>query len=165
MPDYTYSGNDGHESFEMPLDMLERKYVAISNCDTKLGGKEITFNDLIELMKTNYVNDHSVRFTPSPCQNGVLPTRFLFKGVGEGDQVYGGEFTWVVPHYTVDSHNFNITFDIRGEYQNYNTFVTNVTGKLAERREGQVAPLPLPPQGPPRERAGGTRRRRRTRRR
>jgi hypothetical protein len=175
MPTYWFSGNDEHESFEMPLDMLERKYYPISGCTTPLGNETITFNDLIERMKTNYVDDHSVRFTSSPCQNGVLPTRFLFKGVSQGDNVYGGEFTWVVPAYTVDIPKFKITFDTNGPYQNYDTFVQTVTKQLAERREAQLKPLPLPPKapewpqppkGPPKQKQdGGTRRRRRTRRR
>jgi hypothetical protein len=117
--------------------------------DTALGGQEITFNELMKQMKEAYnaLNDagkiRSV-FDPSPCSNGVLPTRFLFQGGVE-------DIIWLVPSYKIE--DYRIMFDAEGKRVNYDKFLSDVTSALAAYRAE-------PSQSP----AGGTRRRRRTRR-
>jgi len=157
MPTFQFDGND---TYTMPLDMLERKYYPISRCNTPLGDTQYTFDQLVERMKKNPSSNTS----PSPCPDGVLPPHFIVKHVSQGSRTIAPDVIWKVPFYSFDG--FSIKFDVTEEPKFFLNFYSDVKRKLDEFREEQLKPLTLPPQGPPTQKLyGGTRRRRRTRRR
>jgi hypothetical protein len=122
----------GDVMYTMPLDMLERKYYAIS-ADCRQIGPQLSFGKLIQSMKDNYDKQSD----PPKCSGkDVLPTNFLRNSL-EG---------WNVPFYQIDE--FTITF-YTNNGPSYDNFVADINKKLIEYRKKRQPPRTPPPVPPP----------------
>jgi len=112
------------ESYELPLDLMSRRYRMLIDCKQK--GGFMKFVDVIKKIQGTYIHDDDVPFDKRPCpgmkEKEILPFRFLSK---KND-------VWYVPPYTIKSDNM-IRFypeKTQGELEYwatpYETFVEDV---------------------------------------